>query len=511
MSENQVDWRCDPEEMDNAMVAVPEGSFQFGMTREQKEDAAKRCGVHPDMLHFHSNAHRLTTKQFWIDRYPVTRAQFLRFMRATDHRVPYNGWLVGWTDLADVWCTGDPRCLALPAIGVNCEDAQAYARWLGKRLPTEVEWEKAARGASGALFAWGDDWDGAPSWATEQNLPIGCTLPVGTSNVESPYGVSDMGVLVCEWVQSVFTPVSKDGTGADGNAFVLAGSAPIHLQPYTRMATNRMSWSQFMRVYTSGFRCVADYPPKNCVAEPRYRPPQVEPLAPVPMARELYLKERIRLEPTECSTFKVHVPWFPRSVWVVDIPEGNWGPFGGANEWPSKARELWEIDWEVMDSGRALRYRRTEGNRSLQVEVWSDGPAVRFRITPERIGTINIGSICVKTFSPFFSSQERLTQCRPEDGKLVRCCDMPIDPWSGSSFWWSIGQKLPYGAGVFRSFDGTAYFAYAGPKGCDAGGNSWPPCIHLRGNPVMTDKPYEGRLLYLIGPQEALFEELAKP
>ena len=87
-----------PEELDRTMVRIPAGPFLFGMTDQEKQAAAKEAGVHPDMLRHHSSRQLLTTKEFWIDKYPVTRGQFQRFLKATGYKIPYNGWLVAWRD-----------------------------------------------------------------------------------------------------------------------------------------------------------------------------------------------------------------------------------------------------------------------------------------------------------------------------------------------------------------------------------------------------------------------------
>ena len=122
--------RYSPQELDRTMVRIPAGPFVFGMSDEQKADAARQAGVHVDMLRYHSNRQVLTTREFWIDKYPVTRGQFLRFLQATGYKVPYNGWLVGWRELlGDPFADGDKLCW--PMTGVGCEDALAYAKWAG--------------------------------------------------------------------------------------------------------------------------------------------------------------------------------------------------------------------------------------------------------------------------------------------------------------------------------------------------------------------------------------------
>ena len=137
-------WPCgyDPDEMDRSMVYVPEGEFIYGMTEEQKLAAARDGGVHPDRLKWHSDYKVMKTGGFWIDKYPVTRGQFARFMKETRYEIIRFGWVVGWQELTHSWPPDDPAQAMLPVIGVNADDAEAYARWAGKRLPTEAEWER---------------------------------------------------------------------------------------------------------------------------------------------------------------------------------------------------------------------------------------------------------------------------------------------------------------------------------------------------------------------------------
>lgn len=222
------------EELDNTMVFVPQGEFRYGMTADKKRAAAAAAGVHPDMLRCHSDARSLALDGFWLDKYPVTRGQFARFLKATGYKVKYNSWVVGWGELARIWQQGadhwcrmdaEPGQKALPMIGVNSEDAEAYARWVGKRLPTEAEWEKAARGTDGRLYPWGGEFDAQACFLGQGNLPFTAMFPVGAwPRGASPYGAADMVDPVCQYVRTVpaFHPENKTGT---------ARTAPISLGP----------------------------------------------------------------------------------------------------------------------------------------------------------------------------------------------------------------------------------------------------------------------------------------
>jgi iron(II)-dependent oxidoreductase len=141
-------------------------------------------------------------KPFWIDKYEVTNALYARFIQETNHPKP-----AYWDDPA--YNHAD-----LPVVGVRWEDASAYARWAGKRLPSEAEWAKAAGGSDGRTYPWGSSWgaDRCNSTGSQDGFegpaPVG-KFPLGAS----PYGAMDMAGNVWEWVAQEPSPGDSPDSG----------------------------------------------------------------------------------------------------------------------------------------------------------------------------------------------------------------------------------------------------------------------------------------------------------
>jgi iron(II)-dependent oxidoreductase len=176
----------------DSMVTIPAGKFLMG-TNLKNADAAS----HPQ--------HVVELAEFRIDKYLVTNAQYARFIAATGHRPPLD------------WKNGKipTGALQYPVTMVNWYDASAYAHWTGKRLPTEAEWEKAARGTDGRRWPWGNEMDPA---RLNTYYNVGSATNVTTyNNGVSPYGVYDMAGNVDEWVEDDFLPYK--GTDAEKEVF----------------------------------------------------------------------------------------------------------------------------------------------------------------------------------------------------------------------------------------------------------------------------------------------------
>lgn len=177
---------------------------------------------------------------FAIGKYPVTNAEYFEFVAATGYRRP------------DHW-SGDgiypPELARHPVVFVSWEDANAFARWVDGRLPTECEWEKAARGGDARAYPWGDEFN--PALCNTSESQTEGTRPVDDHpGGASPYGVLDMAGNVWEWTSSLYE--------AGQEWQVLKGGAWDYKGIKDARCASRVYFSPRFRNAAVGFRCCWD-------------------------------------------------------------------------------------------------------------------------------------------------------------------------------------------------------------------------------------------------------------
>ncbi len=224
------------------MVLIPAGEFIFGTNDKDFQTANPQ--------------QKINLPAFWIDKYEVTNAEFLDFAIKTG----YSG--EGAKEGKDWRTFFTPDKARNPVIYITWNDAVAYCKSLGKRLPTEVEWEKAARGTDGRRFPWGDKWE--PNRSNTYEAGLRNTAEIGKFEDVSPYGVHDMLGNVQEWTASWYEAY-KGNTYKDenfGKRFrVLRGASSYHYGARFPLWAR----SAYVPNYLSGFgcRCAKDATPEE--------------------------------------------------------------------------------------------------------------------------------------------------------------------------------------------------------------------------------------------------------
>ena len=263
------------------MVVIPAGEFLMG----SPEDGLSFDDEHPQR--------QVYVASFSIDRSEVTNAQYKHFVDSTGHPPPSH-----LTPQFNLWnkTVPLPGSEHHPVVNVSWYDAVAYCQWQAKRLPTEAEWEKAARGTDGRRYSWGMNWDvslsnSASYWAgrtiefkdgtawkafwiagdgaraSQEHGLNGevLTLPIGTfPQGASPYGLLDMTGNAAEWVQDWYEPYSylnaplSDPQGPNGKLLkVVRGGS--WLKPARNLRVSDRDYGlPTDRATGIGFRCAKD-------------------------------------------------------------------------------------------------------------------------------------------------------------------------------------------------------------------------------------------------------------
>ena len=230
------------------MALIPAGEFTMGRTKTTSDDPT---GMRPLILRDDRPPHAVRLDAFYLDRHEVTHAEYARFLEAAGRRAPYH-----WLDGAMPDGRGD-----FPIYNVDWDDATAYCAWNGKRLPTEAEWEKAARGGlDGADYPWGDD------KADDSRARFGSSEGPGPVGKYPPneYGLFDMAGGVSEWCADWFereyyekSPAENPPGPAEGQYRIIRGGSwadgPRRVTVFFR------NWVRpNQRTPNLGFRCAKD-------------------------------------------------------------------------------------------------------------------------------------------------------------------------------------------------------------------------------------------------------------
>ncbi len=228
------------EEAPEGMIHIPAGEFIMGS--DLGDDDEKPI-------------HKVTLDAYEIDRFEVTNAQFAAFAEATGYQTEAEK-----TGKSETWRTYAGGKDDHPVVEVTWNDAEAYCRWAGKRLPTEAEWEKAARGADGREYPWGNEWEEGKANTFEAG--VGDTEPVGSyPEGASPYGVMDMAGNVWEWVADWYEYdyyekcSDRNPQGPETGFYkILRGGSWYYDNSYARSAA-RLRFDPVSSDSSWGFRC----------------------------------------------------------------------------------------------------------------------------------------------------------------------------------------------------------------------------------------------------------------
>lgn len=228
------------------MAFIPAGEFAMGSDRGQDDEQP---------------VHRVSVKAFYLDAQEVTVSRYAQFLGSQRADPPFK-----WNEAT----SGSHE--NKPVVGVNWYDARDYCRWVGRRLPTEAEWELAARGTEGRMYPWGDvhptrghanaghtKWHGYDTLTNVGQFELGRT----------PEGVYDLAGNVWEWVADwydatyyQFSPRDNPAGPSRGPLRALRGGAWNNDAKSIRSA-NRAGYAPDARRNDAGFRCAKDAPPSK--------------------------------------------------------------------------------------------------------------------------------------------------------------------------------------------------------------------------------------------------------
>jgi len=242
------------------MIKIPGADYEFrtaGIMIEGGNDAGVDVQYPWEDAPHRYHLHRMHVNSFYIDKYPVTNADFKKFLDATQyHPKDDHNFLRDWKSgsYPDGWANK-------PVTWVSLEDARAYAAWAGKRLPHEWEWQYAAQGTDGRIYPWGNEWNPSavptPEKGREMREPTNVdAFPKGAS----PFGVTDLVGNVWQWTDEVADEHTRNGILKGGNYYQPQGSLWYFPEAYKVNEHGKylLIAPSKDRSGTLGFRCVKE-------------------------------------------------------------------------------------------------------------------------------------------------------------------------------------------------------------------------------------------------------------
>ena len=219
------------------MVLVPAGPFTMGITEQELLQIFMLDQRQTPVFITEVPPRNVDLETYYIDRYPVTNYQYRKFVEETGHREP-----LLWNQ--PLW--SEPM---QPVVFVGWDDAKAYAKWAGKSLPKEAQWEKAGRGTDGRLWSWGHEF--MPNRCNSREYNLGHTSEIGIFHEGmSPYGCYDMCGNVWEMCEGRW---QEEHLPMRGGCFL--GSAT-----FVRVTCRWTPEDSTDGAHWLGFRCVKEIP-----------------------------------------------------------------------------------------------------------------------------------------------------------------------------------------------------------------------------------------------------------
>lgn len=228
------------------MVLIPAGEYIIGTNEKDPVNKKELNTAYPE--------HKVKLKAFWIDKYEVTFKEYLDFSIKTSYEPE-------GTSEGKTWRTFfSPDKANCPVVYVTYKDSDAYCKAEGKRMPTEEEWEAAARGPNGNRFPWGNEWIDNKANTAEAGYRI--AVDIGKFDDVSAFGVHDMLGNVQEWTSSSYKPYAGNSKGSGFNATwrVLRGFSYLYTGSKFNGLWARSAYAPNYLAYF-GCRCAKDATP----------------------------------------------------------------------------------------------------------------------------------------------------------------------------------------------------------------------------------------------------------